>query len=163
KPLPRFWYLPRSLKAAIVMTGDDHARGGTVGRFNQFKALSAPGCSVADWQCIRGTSYIYNGTPGMDAATSLGFVNDGFEGALHVSSNCANWTPSSLATFYSAQIAQFRAEQPGVPPLETNRTHCITWSDSVSQPKIELANGIRFDTNYYFFPEEWVRNRPGLF
>jgi len=98
KPLPRFWYLPRSLKAAIVMTGDDHARGGTVGRFNQFKALSAPGCSVADWQCIRGTSYIYNGTPGMDAATSLGFVNDGFEVALHVSSNCANWTPSSLAT-----------------------------------------------------------------
>ena len=25
KPLPRFWYLPRGLKAAIVMTGDDHA------------------------------------------------------------------------------------------------------------------------------------------
>ncbi len=163
KPLPRFWYLPRSLKAAIVMTGDDHANGGTVGRFNQYKALSAPGCSVADWQCIRGTSYIYNGTPGMDAATSLGFVNDGFEVALHVSSNCANWTPASLAAFYSSQIAQFQAEQPGVPPLQTNRTHCITWSDYVSQPKIELANGIRFDTNYYFYPAEWVQNRPGLF
>ena len=25
-PLPRFWYLPRGEKAAVVMTGDDHAR-----------------------------------------------------------------------------------------------------------------------------------------
>ena len=39
KPLPRFWYLPRSLKAAIVMTGDDHAHNGTVGRFNHYLTL----------------------------------------------------------------------------------------------------------------------------
>jgi len=32
KPLPRFWYLPRDLKAVVVMTGDDHATGGTAGR-----------------------------------------------------------------------------------------------------------------------------------
>jgi hypothetical protein len=39
-PLPRFWYLPFGLKAAVVMTGDDHAKGptgdgteGTVGQF----------------------------------------------------------------------------------------------------------------------------------
>jgi hypothetical protein len=163
KPLPRFWYLPRSAKAALVMTGDDHANGGTVGRFNQYKGLSAPGCSVADWQCIRGTSYIYNGTPGMGDAASLGFSNDGFEVALHVTTNCANWTPASLATFYSQQIAQFHAERPSVPPLRTNRTHCIAWSDYVTQAKVELANGIRFDTNYYFYPPNWVQNRPGLF
>ena len=29
KPLPRFWYLPSGFKAAVVMTGDDHANGGT--------------------------------------------------------------------------------------------------------------------------------------
>ena len=28
-PLPRFWYLPRGEKAALVLTGDDHATGGT--------------------------------------------------------------------------------------------------------------------------------------
>ena len=163
KPLPRFWYLPRSLKAAIVMTGDDHGNGGTVGRFNQYKGLSAPGCSVDDWECIRSTSYIYPNTTGMDNAVSTGFVNDGFEVALHVSSNCQNWAPGSLATFYSSQIAQFRAARPGVPPLLSNRTHCVTWSDYVSQPKIERANGIRFDTNYYYFPAAWVQNRPGHF
>ncbi len=32
KPLPKFWFLPRKLKAAVVMTGDDHANGGTVGQ-----------------------------------------------------------------------------------------------------------------------------------
>jgi len=162
-PLPRFWYLPRGAKAALVMTGDDHGNGGTVGRFNQYKGLSAAGCSVADWQCIRSTSYIYNGTPGMDDAASRGFADDGFEVALHVSSNCANWTPGSLASFYSQQIAQFRLERPSAPPLQTNRTHCIVWSDYVTQPKVELANGIRFDTNYYFYPPNWVGDRPGLF
>ena len=37
KPLPRFWYLPRGEKAAVVMTGDDHAIGGTAGRFDQLQ------------------------------------------------------------------------------------------------------------------------------
>ena len=31
KPLPRFWYLSRGLKAAVVMTGDDHGNNGTHG------------------------------------------------------------------------------------------------------------------------------------
>ena len=35
KPLPRFWYFPRSLAAVVVMTGDDHGtteglRGGSI-------------------------------------------------------------------------------------------------------------------------------------
>ena len=59
KPLPRFWYLPRGEKAAVVMTGDDHAVGGTAGRFDHYKALSPAGCSVANWDCVRGTSYVY--------------------------------------------------------------------------------------------------------
>ncbi len=163
KPLPRFWYLPRGAKAALVMTGDDHGNGGTVGRFNQYKSLSAANCSVADWQCIRSTSYIYNGTPGMDDATSLDFVNDGFEVGLHVSSNCADWTPTTLASFFSSQLAQFHVERPSVPGPQSNRTHCIAWSDYVTQPKVERANGIRFDTNYYFYPPNWVQDRPGLF
>ena len=99
KPLPRFWYLPRGAKAALVMTGDDHGNGGTIGQFNQYKGLSAPGCKVANWECIRGTSCIYNGTPGMDDAVSRAFVRDGFEVALHVTSNCLDWTPTSLAGF----------------------------------------------------------------
>ena len=54
KPLPRFWYFPNGKKAVVVMTGDDHGNGGTAGRFDQFIAASPPGCSVADWECVRG-------------------------------------------------------------------------------------------------------------
>src|SRR5262249_17651291 len=50
KPLPRFWYLPAGFLAAVVMTGDDHANGGTAGRFNAYISRSPPSCSVADWQ-----------------------------------------------------------------------------------------------------------------
>ena len=34
-PLPRFWYLPRGEKAAIVMTADNHGGGSVAGRFAQ--------------------------------------------------------------------------------------------------------------------------------
>jgi hypothetical protein len=167
KPLPRFWYLPRGAKAAFVMTGDDHDNlhdiEGTIGRFDQYKALSPTGCSVADWQCVRSTSYIYNSTTGMDDATSLAFENEGFEVALHVSSDCANWTPASLDANYASQLTTFASMRPSVPAPTTNRTHCIAWSDYVTQPKVELAHGIRFDTNYYYYPEAWIQNRPGLF
>ena len=62
-PLPHFWYLPRGKKAAVVMSGDDHspdyAPGGTAVHFDRFKALSPPGCVVANWECVRSTSYIF--------------------------------------------------------------------------------------------------------
>jgi hypothetical protein len=43
KPLRHSWYLPQGFKAAVVMTGDDHANGGTAGRFDAYMADSAPG------------------------------------------------------------------------------------------------------------------------
>ena len=36
------------------------------------------------------------------------------------------------------------------------------WSDWASQPKTEFANGIRLDTNYYYWPGSWINNRPGF-
>ena len=58
KPLPRFWYFPRGEKAVVVMTGDDHANGGTAGRFDHTSSSPA-GCTVTNWECVRSTSYIY--------------------------------------------------------------------------------------------------------
>src|SRR5678815_2623668 len=67
KPLPRFWYFPNGKKAVVIMTGDDHGNGGTAGRFDQFIASSSAGCSVANWECVRSTSYVYSSTPLSDA------------------------------------------------------------------------------------------------
>jgi hypothetical protein len=162
KPLPRFWYFPRGMQAVVVMTGDDHATGGTAGRFDQYMASSPSGCSVANWECIRGTSYIYPGSPLTNAEAAFYNAN-GFEVALHVSTGCADWTPASLETFYSDQLSSFAADYPSVSPPTTNRTHCIVWSDYVTQAKVELAHGIRLDTTYYFYPASWVLDRPGFF
>ena len=161
-PIPRFWYFPRDEKAVIVMTGDDHASGGTAGRFDSQAAQSPPGCSVADWECIRSTSYIYPNTPLTDAQAAA-YDAQGFEVGLHVTTNCADWTPAQLENFFSTQLADWQAEYPSVPSPVTNRTHCITWSDWASHPKTELAHGIRFDTNYYYWPPDWIQNRPGMF
>lgn len=162
KPLPRFWYFPRMLKAAVVMTGDDHASGGTAERFDQYIALSAPGCSVADWGCIRGSSYAFLGTPFAPGAVA-NYVSQGFEIGLHVNTQCADYTPASVASFFSDQLSAFATSYPQVPPPTTNRTHCIAWSDYSSQAQVSFNNGIRLDTNYYYWPGSWVADRPGMF
>ncbi len=162
KPLPRFWYLPNGKKAAVVMTGDDHGNGGTAGRFDQFVADSAANCSVANWECIRGTSYIYTSTPLTDAQAAT-YNAEGFEIGLHLNTGCADFTPSSLASFYSGQLADWAAKYQSLPPPVTMRHHCIVWSDWTTGAQTELSNGIRLDTSYYFWPPSWVSNVPGVF
>jgi hypothetical protein len=172
KPLPRFWYFPRSLPAVIVMTGDDHGslyrRGATADRFNQFLALSPKGCVVDNWECIRGTSYLFptiNSTNPLSNGQAADFVADGFEISVHIDTipDCSDWTFSSLASAYDRDLKLFASKYPSVPAPETHRMHCASWCDYDSQPKIELSHGIRLDTNYYYWPPKWVRNQPGMF
>ncbi|MCH4822772.1 Ig-like domain-containing protein, partial [Gramella lutea] len=164
KPLPRFWYFPRGLKAAVVMTGDDHARGGTVARFNQYIDLSADNSpqAVAEWRAIRGSSYIYPDTPISDADAKA-FEDLGFEIALHLNTLCANYNAQSIDGNLSNQLAQFSFEFPSLANPVSNRTHCIAYSDWATQPKAETNYGIRLDANYYYWPDSWVQDRPGLF
>ena len=162
KPLPRFWYLPNGKKAAVIMTGDDHGNGGTAGRFDQFVADSTAGCSVANWECIRGTSYIYTSTPLTDAQAAT-YNSEGFEIGLHLNTGCADFTPSSLIAFYSDQLTSWAAKYQSLPAPVTMRHHCIVWSDWSSAAQTELSNGIRLDTSYYYWPPSWVNNVPGVF
>lgn len=162
KPLPRFWYLPRMLKAVVIMTGDDHANGGTAGRFDQYIAYSPAGCSVANWECVRSTSYIYPNTP-LTSAQANTYNAEGFEIGLHLNTNCDNWTPSSLDTMYTQQLNQWHTSYPNLPLPTTHRTHCVVWSDWGTQPQVELNHGMRLDGTYYFWPPNWVANDPGFF
>jgi len=162
KPLPRFWYFPRGKKAVIIMTGDDHGNNGTQGRFDQFISMSPSGCSVANWECVRGTSYMYPTTPLTDAQAAA-YTAAGFEVGLHLNTNCADFTPSTLRTFYTQQIGAFATSYPSIPAPITQRHHCIAWSDWVTGAIVQLENGIRLDTSYYFWPPGWVQDRPGFF
>jgi hypothetical protein len=159
-PLPRFWYFPRDEKAAVIMTGDDHAEGGTAGRWEQYKAASAPGCSVIDWECIRGTSYVYANSP-LTNAQAAAYHADGFEVALHINTGCTTNSPAQINADYVEQLADFAAKYTSVPAPRTSRTHCVAWSDWSTEPKTELNHGIRFDTNYYHYPESWIGALPG--
>jgi len=167
-PLPRFWYLPDGGKAAVVLTGDDHGNGGTVGQFNTYQAASPVGCSVADWKCVRSTSYVYPGTP-LTNAQVANFQNAGFEIGLHLhvtgsANDCNNFTSfASLDADFTDQLQAFAAPWPSVAAPVTSRTHCIVYSDWSTEPSVELSHGIRLDANYYYWPDTWVQDRPGFF
>ena len=172
KPLPRFWYFPSGVKAVVVMTGDDHGSfysgSATTQRFGDLVAASPTGCSVADWQCMRSTSYLFPQSiadnPLTDAQAAA-LVAQGFEISVHVDSNptCSNWIPADLDDDYVSVMSSFAAQFPSVPPPQTHRMHCIGWSDYDTQPQTELRHGIRLDTSYYYWPPTWVNDVPGLF
>jgi hypothetical protein len=169
KPLPRFWYFPGGSKAVVVMTGDDHAtQSATARRFNDFLAASPAGCSVEDWQCVRSSSYLVarQGSRGSLTDSQVSnYTSLGFEISIHVDSapTCANQTLSELEASYDRDLASLAAQFPSLPSPRTNRRHCVGWRDYDSQPLVELKHGIRFDTNYYYWPSSWVKNRVGMF
>ena len=60
-PMPRFWYFPKTHKAVVVATGDDHGSGGTAGPVRHLR--SRPARRAARWRLgvPRFTSYVYPG------------------------------------------------------------------------------------------------------
>ncbi|TAH32216.1 DUF4082 domain-containing protein [Candidatus Saccharibacteria bacterium] len=159
-PIAKWWYLPNGKKAAILMAADDHANGGTTGTFDRLLATDN-GCNVTNWECNRSTSWMYTNT-NVTPAQADSYTAQGFDLGVHVSTNCADWTPSSLSASFDSDLAGFKAKYPNLPAQTGNRTHCIAWSDWATQPKVELAHGIRLDLNYYYWPGTWVNDRAGF-
>lgn len=160
RPLPRFWYFPDQHKAVIVMTGDDHGGGGTIGRFNQYNAISPPGAS-ADWATIRGSSYVFSSTPITDAQAAA-FEMNSFEIGLHVNTDCSNYTTATFDAFVASQLNAFRSAYPSLPSPTTHRIHCIAWSGYTIAPEVQFKYGMRLDVNYYHFPGSWIGSYPGF-
>ena len=161
-PLPRLWYFPFDKRAVVIMTGDNHGTAGTTGRFETYRDESPVGCDVADWECIRSTGYIYPGQ-GIKNAEVIFYTSLGFEVAVHVNTNCQGYDAASLDSAFATQLAAFAAAYPGGQAPLTNRTHCVPWSDWATQAKVSLDHGVRFDTNYYYWPGDWIQDRIGLF
>ena len=161
--LPRFWYFPHGYRAAVVMGGDDHANGGTAGRFNQYLAYSPTNGTVADWTAIRSTSYIFNEPTLLSNAQAAAYNAQGFEVALHLNTGCSTYNLASLDAFFTNQLSQFTNTYPSLPPPVTQRIHCIAWSGYTTAPQDELLHGMRLDATYYFYPPSWVADQPGIF
>lgn len=172
KPLPRFWYLPNGAKAAIIHALDDHNSQlkGTRETYKKFIAASPAGCSVADWQCLRATSWAYTGID-LSQEEAASYIAQGFELGVHArnhanSEDCPNFTSfAELNANYGADLQDFAEKFPNVPPQKTHRYHCIVWSDWLTQAKVELARGMRLSLDYYYWPLTWNDRTvtPGLF
>ena len=167
-PLPRFWYLPRGEKAAVVMSGDDHSTtqstGGTAAHFERFKELSPPGCTVAQWECVRSSAYVYP-TASLTPQEAAAYAAQGFEIGLHtlVASCPTTSIPvSQLSSTFDQQLGLFQGRYGTVPSPVSNRTHCVYWPDWASNAKVELAHGMRVDANYYHYPTTWIGAKPGF-
>lgn len=180
-PTPRFWYLPRGDKAAIALTGDDHGSGGTSSVFDSLYTLGGeidPRCKdlptdqalLDSWTCPRGTTYFWpdaQDVPPISSQEAENWSRYGFEFSDHPllqpDASCVGFTWQPLNQTLDNELAIFHQKYPTVPGPTTTRTHCIAWSDWSSQPKADLAHGIRLNTDYYYFPAEWTQNRAGLF
>lgn len=164
KPLPRFWYLPRQLKAAIVMTGDDHATSGTAARFNEHLARSPAGCNLANWECVRSSSYLFPYTNALSDSQAVAFQNQGFEVGFHADTFCRPWgAAQNLYNLYTSQLQAWRNLYPTVAASVSTRSHCVEWDDWATHARVKLANGLRLDTDYYYYPASWTAGRPGYF
>ncbi len=164
KLLPRFWYFPKGHQAVVVMTADNHGSGDAAARFDQQLAASPTGGSVDDWETIRSSAYLFLGEDLTKTGKSADEYNtNGFEIGLHINTVCANYTSESLEAYFTNQLGQFSQLYPNLPPPTTHRLHCIAWSDYTTLPQMESKYGIRLDANYYYYPQAWVNNRPGMF
>jgi hypothetical protein len=164
RPLPRFWYFPRGVKAVVIMTGDEDGGGGAGGRFDVYNAASPAGCKAENWECVRATAYVSPSTPlAQVSSVAVGYNSSGFEIAPQVDTGCANWTPASLGTFYGSQLSAFAAAFPSFGPPVTHRIRCSVWSDYATQPWTEWARGIALDTSYSFRSSTGTMDRPGFF
>ena len=162
---------PQAVAALLVFPARAQGRGGDDGRrpreqralrtIRFFSSRSPVGCSVDDWECIRGTLHLhlrhsFNAGPGFHVPSQ------GFEIGAHITTNCQDYTASSLAGYDDSRwhsrrrFRHFRRSAP------TARIASRGATTTASQPSA-LPHGIRLDTNYYYWPSTWVNNTPGLF
>ena len=120
---------------------------------------------MADWECVRSTSYVYPTAP-LTNAQAAGYAAEGLRGrAPSVVASCPTApisTPAQLGAFFDTQLAAFQRKYTSVPaPSRAART-ASTGRTGSTKAKVELAHGIRLDGNYYHYPGSWIGAKPGF-
>ena len=161
-PVPRFWYFPHDKRAVVIRPATSTAAAAA--RASVSRSTSTTRRRAARWRtgsaCAPRRTSIQDAD--MDDAEAASWAALGFDLGVHVNTDCADWTPGLAGGLLRHQFAALRRPYPSLPPPDTNRTHCIAWSDWATQPR-SSRRGVRLDTNYYYWPPDWVQNRPGLF
>ena len=139
--MPRFWYLPRGEKAAVIMTGDDHGYGAMVPYFDRMKSMSPAGCSVAELgvhprsivrlQRHAGHRRADEGLPGRRLRAR----------PAPRTPRCDDYTPQLYDQLLSSQLATFKSTWPSIsdPPVQP---HALRRSGAAG-PRSRRASGRR--------------------
>ena len=136
------------------MTGDDHAqrRHGRPVRLGQARS-ARPAATSPTGSASAATSYIYPGTPHQRRGRRARTRPRASRSRVHVNTDCADWTPAILDELLHDQLAQLRAATspacPRRPPTAPTASRGATGRRS---PRSSSTNGIRLDTNYYYWP-----------
>ena len=148
------------------MTGDDHGNGGTAGRFDQFERRQ-PGRLLGRRLGVRPRHLLHlpehadHGRAGRRLSSRRASRS-----ALHVDDRTAPTGRHAHARRLLHRPAR-RSSRANVPESSRARRPTARTASSgataATQPKVELAHGIRLDTNYYYWPGSWIQDRPGLF
>ena len=151
------------------MTGDDHAFGGTAGRFDLYKSAQPSGvlgrCS-GNASARRPTSTL--NTPSHEHAGGDCTCTRASRSLPHVSVSggldCLDWTPSVAHLGRSRRRCSSSGRSTRASPPQPRRIASTVSAGPTGRPcpKVELANGIRLDTNYYHFPTGLDRLAPRL-
>ena len=113
---------------------------------------------MADWECVRATSYMYPGHAD-DRRAGAAYQADGFELALHLSTGLPGLHAGVARRIdLTSQLAAFTAQlaEPARRRSPTART-ASSGATGRRSPRSSARNGIRFDTNYYYIgPPGWL-------
>ena len=166
KPMPRFWYLPRGEKAAVVMTRRRPCRrrhGRPLRPVQGSSARPAARSRTGSASAARPTSIPNSPLTNAQAAS---YVADGFEVALHVEHGRRPVRQLDArrrsSANYTSQLARSREvhERPGA-QRPSGRMRRVERLGDAAQDRC-WHHGIRLDTNYYHYPASWIAGPPGF-
>ena len=151
----------------MVLTGDDHGHGGTAGQFNQLRGgqpdrLLGRRLGVRALDLLRLPGHAADQRPGRRLPG--GRLRDRAAPVRHGFADCNNFTSAAARTQPHEPAAAVRpvmAERGGAGHAAARTASC--GATGRRAPSVELAHGIRLDTNYYYWPGTWVQDRPGFF
>jgi hypothetical protein len=133
KPLPRLWYFPDFEKTMLIWTGDQDW-GSTDTITLELEEIEARGAKMS--------LYLTNWE---SQANVQNWLSRGHEVGWHLVTS-SDYT--SMSNDYTTYFNQFY-DVYGYYPVPTIRHHSVKWFGWVDPAKIEQANGIQMDFNYY--------------
>ena len=151
------------------MSGDDHARRRRRRhgeRFDRYKAASPAGCSVAHWQCVRSTSYIYPAAP-LTNAQAAGIHRRRLRGGAASAGRrlpTRRWLAGDAGRAASTRSStQFQREvHRASRPRSSSRTHCVTWPDWASGAEGRARPRDPDGHELLPLPRRWIGAKPGF-